>query len=87
MNAFKNDKLVLTGIKNKQDGLWDVSFHQNKMNFIIHRDKSKIELTKYLHGCVFSPKISTFQNSINKENFITWPGIDTIKFKNHSVHH
>ena len=42
MNVFKNNNLVLIDIRNKQDELWDAPFHQNTMNFIIHRDKSKI---------------------------------------------
>ena len=51
------------------------------MHYIIYRDKSKTELAQFLHSYAFSPSISTFQKSINKGNFITWPGIDGLSFK------
>ena len=52
-----------------------------KVNYIIQKDQSKVELAQYLHGCAFSPSISMFQTAINRGNFITWPGIEEIKFK------
>ena len=57
LNIFKDDSLVLNGTRNKQDGLWDVPFEQNNMNYIIHQDKNKLELAQYLHGCAFSLSI------------------------------
>lgn len=50
------------------------------INYIVQRDQSKTDLGKYLHGCAFSPVISTFQKAIKRNNFITWPGIDNINF-------
>ena len=79
---FKNNQLVLSGKRNKNDGLYDVPFPAEKINYIITRDKSQTELAQFLHGCAFSPAISTFQTSINKGNFITWPGISQLNFKN-----
>ena len=81
LNIYKQNELVLKGNRNKQDGLWDVPFPVLKANYIIQKDKSKHDLGQYLHGCAFSPVISTFQMAINKGNFITWPGIDDLKFK------
>ena len=52
------------------------------MHYLISRDKSKTELAQFLHACAFSPSISTFQKIINKGNFVTWPGIDELNFKN-----
>ena len=51
------------------------------MNYIIQKDKSKLVLAQYLHACAFLPKILTFQECINRGNFITWPGIDDVKLK------
>ena len=51
------------------------------MNFIITKDKSKVELAQYLHDCAFSLYMSTFQAVINKGNFISWPGINNLNFK------
>ena len=79
---FKNNQLLLCGTRNKVDRLYDVPFPTQKMNYAITRDKSKTELAQFLHGCAFSPAISTFQTSINKGNFITWPGISQLNFKN-----
>ena len=81
LNIYKQKELILKGIRNKQDGLWDVPFPVLKVNYIIQKDESKHDPGQYLHGCEFSPVISTFQTAINKGNFITWPGIDDLKFK------
>ena len=48
---------------------------------IIRKDKRKSELAEYLHKCAFSPSLSTFQKTIRKGNFVTWPGINEINFK------
>ena len=53
----------------------------DKINSIINSNQSKTELAQYLHGCAFSPGISTFQEFIRKRNFITWPGIEQLSFK------
>ena len=68
---------------NYQDGLWDVPFFPdiNKINYIISKDKSKTELAQYLHGCAFSPSLSTLQAAVKKGNFISWPGLEDLNFK------
>ena len=84
VNVSKNKKVILQGTRNKNDGLWDINVNQNtlqhKMNFVITKDKSKLELAQYLHAAAFSPAISTFQKAIQNGNFIGWPGIDEINF-------
>ena len=77
----KQDNLVIKGFRNEQDGLYDVPFPKMKMNYIVHKDKNKLELAQYLHGCAFSPSLSTLQTCVNKGNFITWPGIEDTKFQ------
>jgi hypothetical protein len=94
LHIFKNDNLIMKGIRNQQDRLWDVPFNTNlhtpssslrttqkyptSINYIVQKDQSKSDLSKYLHGCAFSPVISTFIKSINNDNFITWPGIEEL---------
>ena len=51
------------------------------MNIIVDKTQLKSDLARYLHGCAFSPVISTFKTAIGKGNFVTWPGIDSINFK------
>ena len=85
LKIYKNEKLLLTGIRNWTDGLWDVvvpQFEQN-INMIVRKDKTKMELAEYLHKCAFSPALSTFQKAIRKGHFITWPGIHEINFEKH----
>ena len=67
---FKNNKILLSGNRNPIDQLYDIPFPNQKMNYIITRDKSKTELAQFLHGCAFPPAILTFQTAINKGNFI-----------------
>ena len=81
LRVFKKDKCILQGIRNKSDGLWDVPFNSPKVNYVVTRDKNRTELAQYLHGCAYSPSISTFQKAINKGNFISWPGINDVTFK------
>ena len=83
LSILKNGEVILSGHRNSTDGLWDVPFNQyeNKINYIISRDKNKTELAQYFHGCAFSPVISTFQDCIRRGNFISWPGIDDLNFK------
>jgi len=88
MYVFKDNALILTGSRSPQDGLWKIPFFKEQprsktqaINYIITRDKDKIELAQYLHACAFSPAISTFQQCINKGNFLSWPGIENLNFK------
>ena len=82
MNVSKNGKKILTGVRNLSDGLWDVKLQPNslKINAIIRKDKSKVELAEYLHACAGSPPISSFLRAIKNGNLITWPGIDSVNF-------
>ena len=72
---------VIQGHRNVQDGLYDVPFPEMKSNYVVTKEKNKLELAQFLHSCAFSPAISTFQKCINIGNFITWPGIENIKFR------
>ena len=83
LHIFKNGILVIWGLRNWTDGLWDVTIPQRKdnMNMIIRKDKTKTELAEYLHKCAFSPSLSTLQHAIRKGHFLTWPGIADINFE------
>ena len=90
MHILKDNKIILQGHRNFQDGLWDVQipsvppppplYQKMDANYIITKDKSKTDLARYLHATAFSPSITTFIKAIKNENFITWPGIDTLNF-------
>ena len=86
MNIFKNKQSVLQGKRNKTDALWGVPLtpmitnNEYSINFIVHKNKSELELAQYLHACARSLVISTFQKAINNENFITWQRIDKINY-------
>ena len=94
LHIFKNNKLLLKGYCNWLDGLWDIplqmplknchinqSNQEHTINFIIQKDKTKLELALYLHGCAFSPSLTTFQKCIHRGNFISWPDIEDINFE------
>ena len=57
-----------------------IKHHEHTTNFILHKNKRKLELAQYVHACAGSPVISTFQKAINNGNFIAWPGIDKLNF-------
>ena len=81
---YKNGCLILKGVRNWTNGLWDVVVPQTcqSINVIVRRDRTKHELAEYLHKCAFSPALSTFQKAIRMGHFISWPGIMDINFKN-----
>ena len=49
------------------------------MHYIITKDKSMMNLGRYLHTTAFSKHYHLHQRFKN-ENFITWPGIDNLNF-------
>ena len=69
MKVLKDEKIILHGIRNQSDGLWDVPLHTpmksiEKANAIINKNQSKQQLAEYYHRCCFSPNIRTFTEAI-----------------------
>jgi hypothetical protein len=94
LRVFKNHECILTGTRNRTDGLWDIpippptsspapSRPQNQINAIIRKDISKTQLVQYLYGCCGSPVVTTWIKAIKNGNFITWPGLDTLSIEAH----
>ena len=82
----KKGKYLFQGRRNNKDKLWDWTKYKtpspkNSINYIITRDKTKLELAQYYHAALFSPAISTLTKAIKNGNLITWPGIDNLNFK------
>ena len=55
---------------------------QQSINTIVRKDLTKTKLAEYLHKCAFSPCLSTFLKAIRLGYFQSWPGIESINFKN-----
>ena len=56
---------------------------------MIHKDKIKSNLVTYLHACCLFPVMSTFELSIQKGYFSSWPGLTSTVVKRHlptSIH-
>jgi hypothetical protein len=94
LQVFKRNACVLSGTRNKIDGLWDIALPISRpastrpkaplqLNAIIRKDISKTNLVQCLHGCLGSPVVSTWKLAIANDNFITWPGIDTLSIDAH----
>ena len=83
LSVYKNGCLMLTGVCNWTDGLWDVVVPQvrQSINIIVQQDKTKHELAELLHKCAFSTSLSTFQKAIQMGHFISWQGITDINFE------
>ena len=93
LRIYKNRKCMISGKRNRQDGLWDISLpisdstnedtslRRQSMNVIIKKDQSKSDLASYLYACCGSPPVSAFLRAARNENLITWPGIDDIASK------
>ena len=78
MTVEKNNKIILEGTRNINDGLWDIQLDTNPLtaNVIIQKNKLKQDLAAFYHGVCFSPTKKTFVQAINNGNFIGWPGLD-----------
>ena len=53
-----------SGIKKQEQNLGPThgeSYNICTINYIVQKDKTKLELAQYLHACAFSPNIPTFQ--------------------------
>ena len=86
INTLKDKTLILKGHRNKTDGLWDIPISRPVRYCalaIITRDKTKIELIQYIHGCCFSPTQRTFLKAIKNGKFLTWPGLNNQQLLNH----
>jgi hypothetical protein len=94
LQVFKRNACVLSGTRNKIDGLWDIALPISRpastkpkaplqLNATIRKDVSKTNLAQCLHGCLGSPVVSTWKLAIANGNFITWPGIDTLSIDAH----
>ena len=74
--------MILTGFRNKLNGLWDVPIEvpttNESVNAIINKGQSKKQLAMYVHGCMFSPTTRTLVEAINQGNLISFPGINDI---------
>ena len=86
--VFNSDKtLILNGTRNVFNGLWDVTIEishpeppptatmNQHENSVLHLDKTKSELARYLHAVAGCQTNSTFIQAINNGSFITWPGL------------
>ena len=83
----KNQKLIMQGWRNKNDGLWDIPIGnlplhrkdhppiQQRINIIIRKDKTKLDLIRFLHASAFSPVKDTLIKAIKKNHFKSWPGL------------
>ena len=73
VRVIKNTELVMQGIRNPTDGLWELPFAKipnaknEKLNVIIRLDKNKADLANFLHGAMFSPRPSTLIKAIRNK--------------------
>ena len=92
---LKNLQVILTGMQNFKDGLWDISLptndilhdsrknqkYQNKLNIILPKNKTQTDLARFYHATICSPVPRTLQMAIRNDHFLSWPGIDKINFE------
>ena len=88
LEISKNNKIILRGERNRIDGLWDIPLKTDEkeihINAIVKKNTAKHKLANYLHACAGSPVLTTFQKAISNGNFMSWPGIDEIRFKKYA---
>jgi hypothetical protein len=91
VSIAKHGKVLITGTRNSQTGLWQLDPHQaqsskepqHQANGIINSRTTKQQLATYLHACAFSPPISTWTTAIKKGHFASWPGLTAELIQKH----
>ena len=95
--VFKNNALVLKGLRNTVDGLWDVPIPQNittqnssnrttqQINVILHKNQSHHQLATFYHGALYSPRIKTLKQANNNDQLLSWPAINKLNFGKYIV--
>ena len=82
LQIIKDNKVIMEGICNRQDGLWDIPITPSppieSINAIVQKKKTKEELASYYHACLFSPTPRTWAQAIKNGNFATWPGLEEL---------
>ena len=88
LHIFRHGELVLDGVRNHVDGLWDIVFNPTlknppviqHANVIVRADQTKTNLAEYFHKCLFSPPLVTIQMAVRLGHLSTWPGIRKLNF-------
>ena len=90
LKILNNNKVILEGIWNRFDGLWDVHFEpistpvrtklQPQVNVILQKNKSKYELANFYHAALCSPTLTTLHQAINNNQQLSWPAIHELIF-------
>jgi hypothetical protein len=87
VDIIKDGKMIIKGKRNTTNGLWNIplapksetspssSTKQHLANSMIRSKQTKSKLPAFLHGCAFSPTISTFLRAIRCGHFSSWPGL------------
>ena len=63
-----------------QHNIFDQDIKQQKkidhrMNVILRKKQTHVQLAEYLHRAYFSPTKTKFTKAIRRNNFLTWPGL------------
>ena len=53
------------------------------LNVIIRKNQTKLELARYLHGCLFSPVKETLLKAIKNGHFLSWDGLSADLISKH----
>ena len=93
---MKHNQLIITGLRNHTNGLWNTPMeptphaqqpskqsHLNQAKGIIRHDTTNRKLAQYFHASAFSPVNSTFIAAINNGHFTSWPGLSASLISKH----
>ena len=53
LDTIITDNTVIQGHRNLQDGLYNVPFSDMKSNYVVTKEKNKLELAQFSHACAF----------------------------------
>ena len=82
-NIIKDSNIILKVHGKKSYELLDIPISIPLIhwsNYIIERDKTKIDLIQYPHGCCSIPTPRTFLKAIKNGKLLTWHGLNNEQF-------
>ena len=85
-----NGEFILQGVRDKSISLWKtpISTSEGEKVYLpisegahfannLEQFSSKTDIISFLHAALFSPVKSTWLRGIRRNNFVTWPGINS----------
>ena len=82
VKILRNEKVILEGTRNPQNGLWEVPLQAETCN-MTYMSRNTRDMIRFMHAALGSPAISTLNKAIKLGYFKSWPGLTVQNVNQH----